>query len=394
MMMMETIRDCCTLRAYQARRLFTHEDGRFFHVHKMLGTAVLLHFAYRLTNWFRYGDTGLDGEYYDNRDKWTLLFFYALHAVLHVTSFQFRVPDRRNPRYNIIWPEMRWHTMIFAYRSLAVLLLHWCMRNLCAISAVTSGFETIDTVTLLDGEFRVSSVGAFRKASILVRGSFVFMTMFLADIVTVYYRKKVARQRAVYAYENMRQQEQVHTERGNIESEEGASRRTSLVQEVTTDTSRATSMTMRNNPYPPYASPAFVKVHNLFYSTSQVLATMNIMFTPDVDKVFMTLLPIQTAPFGMTLQKKGVITQAGWHVFYTLALLSNYMLACSPRKLPPPSLGEETVAYDPVSRLFGVRFTRTTYLSLVALFVVCRFKLRCNKYVLWALVLAFVTACA
>jgi len=40
----------------------------------------------------------------------------ALHCVcVYVTSFQFHVPDRRNLKYNVIWAEMRWYTLIFAY---------------------------------------------------------------------------------------------------------------------------------------------------------------------------------------------------------------------------------------------------------------------------------------
>jgi len=53
---------------------------------------------------------------------------------------------------------------------------------------------------------------------------------------------------------------------------------------------------------------------------------MAIMFR-GADSAFLALLPIQTAPFLMTLVKKGILNQAEWHIWYTLALLTNWIHA-------------------------------------------------------------------
>ena len=75
----------------------------------------------------------------------------------------------------------------------------------------------------------------------------------------------------------------------------------------------------------------------------------------------MILLPIQTAPLGMTLVKKGIITQAGWHLWYTLALLMNY-----------------------VHGYFVVHeVSRHMYWSCALGFAFLRFRYRVNKYILW-----------
>jgi len=135
-------------------------------------------------------------------------------------------------------------------------------------------------------------------------------------------------------------------------------------------------MTMRANPYPPYFPRSLASVHNLFYSVSQVLATMNVLTSPSMDKVFLILLPIQTAPFCMTLVKKGVITQAGWHLYYTLALLFNYVLATKP------------ASADVCDLCTGIIIQRPVYLYLAFFFAVARFGFRFNKYPLWGIIIA------
>ena len=127
----------------------------------------------------------------------------------------------------------------------------------------------------------------------------------------------------------------------------------------------ATSTTMRGNPYPAYASPRFVENLNLFYAISQILATMNVLVATTPDRPFLTLLAIQTAPFGMTLVKKGVITQAGWHFWYALALLTNY-------------------AYAAVVIERGA-LTMPAYAAISAGVAVLRLRYRVNKYLLWTL---------
>lgn len=265
----------------QARRLATHEDARFAHAHKALGAAALAHFAYRLALWAREGSVGLAGA-----APAPFLALLALHAALHVSSFEFVLPRRRNRAYNIIWPEMRWHSMAFAYRSLAVTLVAW-LRQRGALAAAWEG---------------------------PCRAAAVFATMAAADAAT------------------------------------------RLLGDGSTS--------MRGNPFPDYVPPAARRAVNLFYSVSQLFATLQMLFCgPDL--VFLTLVAIQTAPFLMTLEKKGIITQGGWHLGYTAALLVSYAYAhWGPGKAEPS----------------------TVPLMLAA--AALRFGLRANKYAVWAAVAA------
>lgn len=316
---MKTLRqllaDAALVRVSQVRRLFTREDARIFHAHKLLGVPVLAHFAYRVLRWLKEGDTGLASDVASF--PWTMLCVYAAHAALHVTSFAFHVPDRRNTRYNVIWTEMRWHTLLFAYRSLAILGWHWLQVN---------GGELSEPATALSGTFR----------SICV-----LLTMLGADRTTSFFRE----------------------------------RRNSAVAQAGGEPAPAepdTSRTMRSNPYPAYLPASCVRVHNLFYSFSQVLATLVCLASPSPSRVFFTLLPIQLAPFLMTLQKKGIITQAAWHFWYTAALLLNFVFRPSAADFRGPETPPSTRHFSGVNMwLLGVAFC------------VARFGLRIDKYKLW-----------
>ena len=104
---------------YWVRRLFTREDAVYLHSHKIIGTLCLLHFAYRIVLHVRTGSMYLvTGSYLD-------LVFILLHTLLQVTAFQFRLPTRRNSSTNVIWPEMRLHTTIFALRSIITWFITW-----------------------------------------------------------------------------------------------------------------------------------------------------------------------------------------------------------------------------------------------------------------------------
>ena len=258
------------LNARQFHRLITHEDRRFYHAHKIFGFAVLSHFIYRTWNWYVHGHLGFHNDPY-------LPVWLIPHFVLHLTSFEFHLSNRRNTTYNIIWPEMRWHSMFFAYRSLFVMLVHY-----------------------LNWQW--------------LRGPIVFLTMIAADLVTLYYKNE--------------------------------------------------KTTMRGNPYPSYVPDYFIIAHNLFYSISQIFATMNMLFR-GYDLAFLALIPIQTAPFCMTLVKKGIITQMGWHIYYTLALLINYYYAMCD----------------------GIHVT--PFKILVLFLIIGRFYIKANKYLLWSVPVAY-----
>ena len=208
-----------------------------------------------------------------------VLLWMAIHAMLHVSSFQFHLYQKRNKVYNIIWPEFRLHSMIFAYRSIIAVLLSWYG-------------------------------GYWNK---VLRGPLILTTMAAADAVTMYYGQ---------------------------------------------DT------TMRGNPYADGTPKWFIRWHNRFYSVSQFGATMGILCR-GIDSAFLALLPIQTAPFFMTLAKKGIISQTEWHVLYTFTLLTNWVHALFCK-------GND-----------GNILTTATYMSILALVSIARLGFRMNKYIIW-----------
>jgi hypothetical protein len=120
------------------RRLFTHEDKT--QIHKSLGIGCLIHFVYRLVN-----TSGTLG-FLPNRFTAICL---AMHIALHVSSFQFILPQKRNFTYNTIFPENRLHTMIFAYRALLVMIIRIYFPSLKFLCGIVVLFSMIfaDMVT-------------------------------------------------------------------------------------------------------------------------------------------------------------------------------------------------------------------------------------------------------
>lgn len=266
----------------QIHRLFTHEDRHIMHMHKTLGVLVLSHIFYRMNLIIKLGDSGL------STSPWTP-YWMVIHTFLHVSSFQFRLPSKRNRTYNIIWPEFRLHSMIFAYRSIISVLLMW--------------------------------MGGYWNHAL--RGPLVLGTMVAADAVSKWH---------------------------------------------------AQDTTMRANPYPTGTSQEFILWHNRFYSVSQFGATMGIMFR-GVDSAFLALLPIQTAPFLMTLVKKGILNQAEWHILYTVALLTNWIHALFGQ-------GND-----------GNTVSTVAYQAILWSAVAARLRYRINKYAIWGTVWALKYVC-
>jgi hypothetical protein len=203
-----------------------------------------------------------------------------LHAALHISSFEFILPQKRNFTYNIIFPEMRFHTMIFAYRAL-----------LCMI------------------------INIYIKQFAFLKGIIVILTMISADYVTNYYKNK--------GYSN-----------GTM---------------------------MRNNAYSNGRLSKYVKQMNLFYAVCQIMATANMLFCK-TERMFMTLFPIQIAPFLMTLEKKGIINQFHWHLYYTLSLICNFHWGFK---------------YSISDNLFAIYWSSVAFVSIGRLY--CNI----NKYILW-----------
>ena len=285
-------------------RLATREDARFGHVHKLAGLAVLGHYAWRVSLWATTGTTGLD------RDAWTPAWL-LLHAMLHVTSFQFHVDGHRNRTYNIIWPEMRLHTAAFAARSIVVAAAVWLTRHALALAVM----RRIDArwLDVLDTDSGATAIACVRAAAVLG-------TLILADAATVWC---------------------------------GDGRTT----------------TMRDNPYPSNTPWLARRAINLFYSVSQIAATVRTLVATSVEPAFFVLLPIQIAPLLMTLVRKGYLRQTGWHIVYSLSLLGAWWHAVrSPRQT---SLDWQEVAL------------------MVTGIAALRLRLGINKYLLWTAAAAY-----
>ena len=169
------------------KRLSTHEDAKYFHIHKVVGVWVLAHFAYRLYLFATVGSMMFDRSL-------TTAGCIAGHAFLHVTAFEFILPKRRNMVYNIIFPEMRWHTLIFAYRAMICMLItiyfpHFKMLNgvvvigtMISADAVTRYFKPVST-TMRGNPYPKGT------PEILIKSYHVFyaVSQFLATLNMVYY---------------------------------------------------------------------------------------------------------------------------------------------------------------------------------------------------------------
>ena len=100
-------------------KLFTSkEETHIFHTHKILGFSALASFIYRFCH---VGER--DGNF--GPSYGTLLFIFH-HWLLSASSFVFKIPQRRIRDGGFrIWPEYRIHSLVFASRSLACMMLVW-----------------------------------------------------------------------------------------------------------------------------------------------------------------------------------------------------------------------------------------------------------------------------
>jgi hypothetical protein len=101
---------------------FLSKHGAPLHIHAILGCACLMHFLYRYVLLAAHGTAfERQGSHLRGRDTALVL----LHALLHLTSFRFDLPARRNFTKPMIWPEFRMHSAVFAMRHVACTLAHW-----------------------------------------------------------------------------------------------------------------------------------------------------------------------------------------------------------------------------------------------------------------------------
>lgn len=89
-------------------KLSTKEDA--FHLHKILGASCLIHFMYRLSCLFLYGDMCFS-------DSPVSLALIGMHGLLSISSLIFHIPFSRHSGKPMIYQEFRLHSIIFALRS-------------------------------------------------------------------------------------------------------------------------------------------------------------------------------------------------------------------------------------------------------------------------------------
>ena len=120
----ETIQSTSTRSSTESSalgRLITKEDP--FHVHKTLGILCLLSYSWRMS---MAGEDDMGFAKYPQFTLPTIL----LHFLLSATSFVFRIPIKRikSGGYRI-WPEYRWHSLIFLCRSLLYMVIVYGERT-------------------------------------------------------------------------------------------------------------------------------------------------------------------------------------------------------------------------------------------------------------------------
>jgi len=95
-------------------RLITHHDP--YHVHKIQGLFILLHFLYRFVLLFYTGKM-FGNVYADGKTRWEPLWLEMLCVGLHfgtsITSLLLPVPSKRNMSAQMIWNEFRAHNITF-----------------------------------------------------------------------------------------------------------------------------------------------------------------------------------------------------------------------------------------------------------------------------------------
>jgi hypothetical protein len=87
------------------------------YVHKVLGAACLCNFIYRYGRLMVYGGMGFETP--------TGMYTILLHGLLSGSSLIFHIPFIRNVHKPTIYPEFRAHSILFAWRSVIVCILHY-----------------------------------------------------------------------------------------------------------------------------------------------------------------------------------------------------------------------------------------------------------------------------
>ena len=125
-------------------KLSTREDRR--HGHKLLGLYALLHFAYRYHAFF----AGADDMGFADQNSWSSAASLTPHLLLQLSGLTFSIPRRRIVTGSRIWPEYRWHALVFTLRSLVLMAMavryphaETCLPPLLVVLCAMAAADTV-----------------------------------------------------------------------------------------------------------------------------------------------------------------------------------------------------------------------------------------------------------
>jgi len=132
---------------YIYKKLFTKEDEKYNHIHKILGIVCLCHFLYRFILFIRYRSFMFIG----GRD----MIWLSFHGLLSLTSLIFHISGVRNKVAPMIYPEFRMHSIVFAFRSILCCALHHYKFHI--IYSMMVIFATMGLADLITYHYKSSS---------------------------------------------------------------------------------------------------------------------------------------------------------------------------------------------------------------------------------------------
>ena len=125
----------------EACKLKSTKDYIIHRFHALLGLYVICHFIYRFYIYFflflynKNDDDDTDDDFDDMgfrtmSYKTFLLVVFLPHLILQLSGFTFRnIPRKRHPDGNRIWPEYRWHALIFFFRCMVLMFVALFWKN-------------------------------------------------------------------------------------------------------------------------------------------------------------------------------------------------------------------------------------------------------------------------
>lgn len=105
-------------------KLITPHDP--YHIHKILGVLLLVHYIYRFALLIQYGDAFPFLHNHHEHEQHHRLYAVggvALHGLLSWSALLLPLPAKRNFTSPIIWPEFRLHSIAFATRHVVTTIM-------------------------------------------------------------------------------------------------------------------------------------------------------------------------------------------------------------------------------------------------------------------------------